>query len=400
MLALPSLPSAQQASIHYLYDVQSRLVGVVDQQGNVAVYVYDAVGNLLRIDRANADSVLGSLGITLVTPNRGQVGTSVQIFGKGFDAAPSGNTVRFSGTLATVAEAAPNRLLTSVPAGASTGSITVTVGANTATSPTPFTIGSALAVTPPAGTAWVNGTIQYQATEGGAPTTSVTWAVNGITGGDPAIGTISINGLYTAPARVFQETTFTITATHVEDRSSSASATAVVLHGGIGSATSTVSAGFAESNTVNQNVTATVSAALGEPVATFATSSPVSAAFAEPPATLQPSPLVTSSLAPVITSVSPASAARGATGVSITLTGAGLADATQLSFLARIGSGIAADTNITVTDLSIVPDGTLATATISIGTSAVLGDHVLQIQVAGVNSTQGGTGANLFTVNP
>src|SRR5207249_8814206 len=68
MLGLLSFASAQQPSIHYVYDRQSRLVAVVDQQGSVAAYVYDAVGNLLRIDRVDADSIAGSLAITLVSP--------------------------------------------------------------------------------------------------------------------------------------------------------------------------------------------------------------------------------------------------------------------------------------------------------------------------------------------
>jgi len=175
---------AQTADIHYVYDSLNRLVGVIDQQGNVAVYVYDAAGNLLRIDRVGASSISGSLGITLVTPNRGQAGTAVQIFGEGFSATPSANAVRFNGTLAIVTEAAPNRLLTAVPSGATTGSITVTVDANTATSPSPFTVGGVLAVTPGTSTVWMNGSVQFSATEGGTPTTAVTWAVNGITGGD------------------------------------------------------------------------------------------------------------------------------------------------------------------------------------------------------------------------
>jgi YD repeat-containing protein len=400
VLGFLSSTNAQQPSIYYVYDAQSRLVGVVDQQGSVAVYVYDAVGNLLRIDRVDADSIGGSLGITLVSPGRGQVGTGVQIFGKGFSATPSSNTVRFNGTPATVTAAAPNRLLTSVPTGATTGSITVTVGANTATSPSVFTVGSALAVTPATAAVWQNGAIQFQATEGGVPTTAVTWAVNAVTGGDPSIGTISTGGLYSAPVRVLQDTTVTVTATKVEDLGSSASVTAMVLRANLGGAMATVSAAFADPGTVNQNLSATVSAALGDPVTTFTNGSNVSAARDDSTPLFEASPLVASSWGPVITSVSPASAARGATNISITLTGFGLAGATQLSFLAKVGSSFVADTNFTITDLSAVGDGTLATVTISVGTGAVLGGHVVQIQVAGTLSTPNGTGMNVFTVNP
>jgi len=387
------------ADIFYLYDEAGRLNAVVDHEGNAATYTYDLVGNLLSIERVNAGDQPGPIAITLVRPNRGKVGTEVVIFGKGFSATPSSNAVRFNGTLASATEAAPNRLLTSVPTGATTGPITVTVDANTATSPSPFTVGSALAVTPPTAAVWVHGTVQFQATEGGTPTTAVTWAVNGITGGDPAVGTISTSGLYAAP-RTFQETTFTITATHLEDRSSSASGTATVLHAGVGSATAAASARFAEPGAINQNLTAAVSAALGEPTTTLGLGSTVSAALAEPAAAIQASPLVTSSWAPVVTSVSPSSASRGATGLGITLTGIGLADATQLSFLTKVGGSWVADTNISVTNLSAMPDGTLATATINVGSSAVLGGHVVQVEVAGATSTRAGTGTNVFAVNP
>jgi hypothetical protein len=174
----------------------------------------------------------------------------------------------------------------------------------------------------------------------------------------------------------------------------------MVLRANLGGATASVSAAFADPGTVNQNLTATVSAALGDPVTTLTNGSNVSAALDDSTPLFQASPLVASSWGPVITSVSPASAARGATNISITLTGFGLASATQLSFLAKVGSSFAADTNFTITDLSAVGDGTLATATISVGTGAVLGGHVVQIQVAGTLSTPNGTGMNVFTVNP
>lgn len=174
VLAFFASAPAQTANIHYIYDSLNRLVGVVDQQGSATVYVYDLVGNLLRIDRVDADGIPGPVAITLVTPNRGQVGTAVQLFGKGFSATPSANTVRFNGTLASVTEAAPNRLLTSVPVGATTGSITVTVDANTATSPTPFTVGGVIAVEPAYVAVVATVSKQLQAMEGGTPTPAVT----------------------------------------------------------------------------------------------------------------------------------------------------------------------------------------------------------------------------------
>jgi YD repeat-containing protein len=67
---------AQQASVNYVYDELGRLVAVIDQQGDVAKYNYDAVGNLLSIERINATSQSGTVAITLVTPNQGKVGVT------------------------------------------------------------------------------------------------------------------------------------------------------------------------------------------------------------------------------------------------------------------------------------------------------------------------------------
>jgi hypothetical protein len=55
----------------------------------------------------------------------------------------------------------------------------------------------------------------YAATVKGSTNTAVTWSVNGLVGGDPATGLISVKGLYTAPANTPQSPKVTITATSV-----------------------------------------------------------------------------------------------------------------------------------------------------------------------------------------
>src|SRR5207248_9392556 len=54
--------------------------------------------------------------------------------------------------------------------------------------------------------------------------TAVTWQVNGVTGGNATVGTISSAGLYTAPAAVQSTTTVTVTAVSQADAITSASA--------------------------------------------------------------------------------------------------------------------------------------------------------------------------------
>jgi len=57
--------------VNYAYDALGRLVGVVDQNGNWAVYNYDAVGNLLSINAGNACQ----FAIFGFTPQQGITGT-------------------------------------------------------------------------------------------------------------------------------------------------------------------------------------------------------------------------------------------------------------------------------------------------------------------------------------
>jgi hypothetical protein len=63
----------------------------------------------------------------------------------------------------------------------------------------------------------------------GTTNTTVTWNVNGVTGGNPTIGTISASGVYTAPGILPSPPTVTITAVSQASREASASAT-VSLH--------------------------------------------------------------------------------------------------------------------------------------------------------------------------
>ncbi len=64
--------------------------------------------------------------ITAVTPPSGIVGDTITISGQRFASLASGNTVKFSGTLATVTAASATTLTVLVPPGAHSGSLTVT----------------------------------------------------------------------------------------------------------------------------------------------------------------------------------------------------------------------------------------------------------------------------------
>ncbi|HET9234735.1 MAG TPA: Ig-like domain-containing protein, partial [Candidatus Eisenbacteria bacterium] len=72
-----------------------------------------------------------SVSLSALSPNAGIVGAPVVISGEGFEASPSGNTVLFGTTEAIVERADPRTLVTHVPDGAETGSLTVTARSQT-----------------------------------------------------------------------------------------------------------------------------------------------------------------------------------------------------------------------------------------------------------------------------
>jgi gliding motility-associated-like protein/uncharacterized delta-60 repeat protein len=78
--------------------------------------------------------------ITSVTPDTGQIGTTVIIAGSGFNPVPGNNIVRFHGVSAPVVSATPTALEVVVPTGATTGHIQVQVGCNSSISALPFTV--------------------------------------------------------------------------------------------------------------------------------------------------------------------------------------------------------------------------------------------------------------------
>jgi YD repeat-containing protein len=131
------------ATIQYLYDANGRLVAVIDDPGatgDVAIYRYDAVGNLLSIDRGPATDLN-----VIAAPPSATPGSNVTIVGTGFSTTPSQNTVTFNGVAGTVVSATATQLVVTVPGSATTGNIVVTTPTATDTGPS-LTILTPLAV--------------------------------------------------------------------------------------------------------------------------------------------------------------------------------------------------------------------------------------------------------------
>ncbi|MBZ5494423.1 MAG: IPT/TIG domain-containing protein [Acidobacteriia bacterium] len=124
--------------VSYAYDELGRLVGVVAASGDAAQYTYDALGNVLAITRTTSSQP----SLFTFSPKSGPVGTQVTIFGANFSSDPAQDTVSFNGTSATVTSALSTQLVVTVPAGATSGAITVTSPSASVTSASPFTVTS------------------------------------------------------------------------------------------------------------------------------------------------------------------------------------------------------------------------------------------------------------------
>jgi YD repeat-containing protein len=132
--------SQQGGTAHYLYDENGRLKAVLLSNGEASIYNYDAAGNLLSITR----QLSTVLSIIDFAPKSGSIGTSVTIYGTGFSPTANENTVSFNGTPATVITSTVSEIVTVVPAGATTGFVSVTSPIGSTASTTPFAI-----LTPP-----------------------------------------------------------------------------------------------------------------------------------------------------------------------------------------------------------------------------------------------------------
>jgi hypothetical protein len=92
--------------------------------------------------------------------------------------------------------------------------------------PPPPTV--AVTIAPETATLLLGNTQNFTATVTGATDTTVSWSVNGIAGGNAAVGIISASGMYTAPADLPAAATVQITATSHSDPTKSATAAATV----------------------------------------------------------------------------------------------------------------------------------------------------------------------------
>ena len=138
--ASTSTASGASGSVTYGYDSLGRLVQAASPTLNTAQsYSYDAAGNI----SSSGVTALTTLSTTNFSANSGGPGTQITLYGSGFSTTPASNTVKFNGTAATVVSATATQLVVTVPSGASSGLVSVTVGSTTVSTPQSFVVTAA-----------------------------------------------------------------------------------------------------------------------------------------------------------------------------------------------------------------------------------------------------------------
>jgi YD repeat-containing protein len=439
--SLFSAGAQQGGTTTYIYDDNGRLHAVIAPNGEAVVYEYDAAGNITAIRRLAADS----LAILSFSPHEGLPGDEVTFTGTGFGGGVT--NVSFNGASASIVSVAASRVVATVPQAATTGLVTITTPTGSVSTATPFTI-AGLRITPSAAALKFGDAIQFSAEV--LPSTldqSVQWSVEGISGGNANVGTISAAGFYTAPNTRFSS--LTIRATSVADsarfgearvkvddpndvQSVFAASVSVSRGENAGAAayasqvavqygfTQDLQAAFAQPIAVQYGSLTTAQSALANaisvqyddlrsaasafslPVAVQRGSSTEATAIANQVSIKYENSLgqystataVSASRGPHIQSLSPSGITRG-TSTTLTLNGIGLTGATAIRFITTSG---ATDTTITVANIVVSSDGTSLTATVTVSGSSALGSRIVFISTPNGDSVTVDLGINKINV--
>src|SRR5262245_4247914 len=366
----------QSTTTRYIYEDNGRLRAVVSPTGAAAIYDYDPAGNITAIRRLGVD------GFELLSfaPTVRAVGDRVTLYGVNIGVGV--NSVTFNGVAAQVAESSPTKVVAIVPNGATTGPITLTTARGVATTTTPFTV-KGVSLSPSVARIFEGDRLQFTAMASSASgDPNVRWSVNGIEGGNGAVGVISPTGLYVAPSLADNVTSavYTVRATsvaepdifrdaEVNDRNLGA-ARGIVASGvlvsvpesGGRSATYAALGQGVSISLPTPNITPTNYSALGQGVSI---SLPTPNITPTNYSAFSPGVSVSVNL-PSISSITPNRMARGSN-ATITISGVNIAGVTTLGFYTLSG---AFDPAISVTNLSFAANGSSLTAIITVNGSA------------------------------
>ncbi|WP_179100671.1 IPT/TIG domain-containing protein, partial [Burkholderia pseudomallei] len=112
-------------------------MAVTSGNSTSAQYGYNTLAHTSQVSTPIATN---QLAIFAFSPTHGEAGTEVVIQGQGFDPNATNNVVAFNGTTAPVTGATASQLTVAVPAGATSGPISITTGSQTAVSATSFSV--------------------------------------------------------------------------------------------------------------------------------------------------------------------------------------------------------------------------------------------------------------------
>ncbi|MEK6324765.1 MAG: IPT/TIG domain-containing protein [Acidobacteriota bacterium] len=396
VLTTAAVDAQQGGTTRFVYDDNGRLTAVISPNGEAAVYDYDATGNFTAIRRISADT----LALLAFFPHEGGAGDEVTFVGTGFNAAVT--SVSFNGTSAQIASVTPSAVVAVVPDTATTGPITIITPRGTLITPVPFTVGSRVRVLPSTATLLPGDTLAFTAIVGGGGNQSVVWAVNGIIAGNNTVGAISAAGLYTAPANLTGNASLSVVvrATSVAQPALFGEARVKVLNpNGLASLLAPpvslrkgdprgLAAARAPMVSIRRGVVISGPSTASTPLVSInfgAAGASVATVF---------SPFVSATTGPAISSISPASIARGAT-VTLTVSGANLGGASVMRF---INSSGAIDTAITASNLTVNTDGTQLTAAVNVSSGATTGTRVIVVTAAAGTTRAVPAGANTITI--
>ena len=117
-------------------------------QVNFSSSYADEVGSIIGTPPLAFSPLYTDPAISSFSPLIGSVGNTVTLTGTNFDPTPANNIVKFNGIAAVVTASTSTSITTTVPAGATTGTITVnTAACNTGTTSSPFTVGIPATIT-------------------------------------------------------------------------------------------------------------------------------------------------------------------------------------------------------------------------------------------------------------
>jgi hypothetical protein len=216
-------------------------VGLIDAQGlytapsavpSPATVTVRATSSPSSASGAATVTIIPLPTISSVSPSPVPVGSfTLTVDGAGFT---PGAVVSFDGAALATAFVSSTRATATGNAPAAKASVPVTVSttdgevSNTVSVAIVAAPAVVVTISPTSASVRTRQNQQFTATVQNASNTAVTWKVNGITGGNSSVGTISASGLYRAPSNLPNPATVTVSATSVADPTKSASATVTV----------------------------------------------------------------------------------------------------------------------------------------------------------------------------